>query len=105
MKRIGNTLIINADTPETLPEKIENLSIITCGLSYKATITASSISDSGFNYCIQRSIFTESHNKLLEQEIPIHWYKKPEEIYGHLEFVTALLLCDTKAEAFNTIIL
>lgn len=107
MIKLGTTLILNADTEEdtaALPDSAR-LCAITCGLSYKATVTASSIDEAGFTYCIQRSIFTLNHTKLAPQEFPIRWHRKPEDIYPCLELVTALLLCDTPIETFAACIL
>ncbi|MEG2584538.1 MAG: hypothetical protein RSA27_08530 [Oscillospiraceae bacterium] len=102
MIKLGEILILDNDSPnEPQPQIQKSTCIITCGLSYKSTITASSIDDDGFTYCIQRSIFTLNKVKIEPQEFKIYWAKKPKNIYHHLEIVTTLLICDTPIFAFE----
>lgn len=105
MIQIGSNIIINGDSAEELAEAAgQTVCVITCGLSLKSTITASSIGDTGFTYCIQRSIFTVNKTRLVPQEFNIRWHRKPLDIYPCLEVVTALLLCDTPIEEFDTFV-
>lgn len=95
MVRIFDNLIIDCDTetPEKTPDPRELL--ITCGLKQNSSVTASSISDDGFVYCIQRGFRTRGGKTLLPQEFKVRWDKKRDNIYPCLEFVTALLLSGT----------
>ena len=94
MIRINNSLIINAESPNEIKNVIiDDLDIITCGLSLKSSVTASSIDDSGFLYCIQRGFSTcGSDEIILPQEFKIGWDKKAEHIYPCLELVTLMLV-------------
>lgn len=93
MIQLGKTLILNADAvcDLSIPD-YTGLYPLTCGLSLCATVTASSIGDEGFTYCLQRSIYTLDGTELAPQEFNIRWTKKPSEIYPCLALVTLLLL-------------
>ncbi|MBE5040308.1 hypothetical protein [Ructibacterium gallinarum] len=94
MIKIGNTLILNGDKEtDTTGIQLNGICLLTCGLSLRSTVTASSLSDDGFTYCLQRSIFTLEQNELSPQEFNVHWHKKPDDIYPYLALVTLLLLC------------
>ncbi len=96
MVRIFDNLIIDsdADTADKIPDQREIL-LITCGLKQNSSVTASSIGDDGFLYCVQRGFRTGGGKAVLPQEFKVRWRKKRENIYPCLEFVTALLLSDT----------
>lgn len=104
MIQIGNSYIINADVKtrnNTLPSG--TLYPITCGLSVRSTVTASSISEDGFIYCLQRSIFNINGIEISPQEFKVSWQTKPVDIYPYLEFVTLLLLCNVSSENISKI--
>jgi len=85
--------IVNSENPEEIEKSEElNPAVLTCGLSLKSTITASSINDSGFQYCIQRGFFKHDGGLVLPQEFSIRCTKKPENIYPYLAAVTLLIL-------------
>ena len=90
MIRINNSLIINAESPNEIKNVIiDDLDIITCGLSLKSSVTASSIDDSGFLYCIQRGFSTcGSDEIILPQEFKIMLVsgKTPDEISENIYF-------------------
>lgn len=87
-------LIVNAEnTDELKKSESSRNAMLTCGLSLKSTITASSIDDKGFVYCIQRGFFKRDGGLVLPQEFNIHWTSKAENIYPYLEAVTLLILC------------
>lgn len=94
MITFGKNLIINDETANELKISYKGSSaMLTCGLSLKSTITASSIDDNGFVYCIQRGFFTYDGTLVLPQEFNIKWTGKAENIYPYLETVTLLILC------------
>ena len=102
MIKLGNTLILNADTtydPRTLD--CTGLYPLTCGLSLRSTVTASSIGDEGFTYCLQRSIYTLDGTELPPQEFNVFWSEKPAELYPYLALVTLLLLCGVSTRVFE----
>lgn len=95
MIKIFDSLIMDYqqnNLPREIPE--DGFYLITCGLSQKSSITASSIGDDGFVYCIQRSFKTRSGKILEPQEFKVCWLKKPENLYPYLETVTLLLILD-----------
>lgn len=100
--KIGHIHIINADKKnQPLSSFDPHHILLTCGLSFNATVTASSIDDDGFVYCLQRSIFTLSHRVILPQEFHISWQKKREDLYPCLETVTLLLVCEIPIETIR----
>ncbi len=102
MIRVGNTLILNGDNKETWENlDLSNLCPLTCGLSLRSTITASSIQEDGFTYCLQRAIFALDGSEISPQEFNIHWQHKPDDIYPHLALVTILLLCGVPLTTFS----
>ena len=104
MLQVGNNVIINNDdNNETNLAKSTNLIAITCGLKLNSTITASSISDDGFTYCLQRAISTLGRRRIAPQEFNVKWNKKPDDIFIPLAFVTALILCDVDLKIFEYI--
>lgn len=92
--KYGDSIIINSESPEEIMDIIVNdVNIITCGLSLKSSITASSIDDSGFVYCVQRGFpLCYSSEIILPQEFKVSWNKEAETIYPCLETVTLMLL-------------
>lgn len=101
MIKIGNTVILNGDEKTILQKKeLEGFCLLTCGLSLRSTITASSIQDDGFTYCLQRGIFTLDGKEIAPQEFNISWRKKPEDIYPYLALVTLMLICGASVELF-----
>lgn len=104
MLQVGNNIIINTDDEtETASAGNTDLVAITCGLKLNSTITASSISDDGFTYCLQRAISTISQRCISPQEFNVRWNKKPEDIFIPLAIVTALILCDVDLKVFEHI--
>ena len=102
MIRVGNTLILNGDNRELWENTdLTNLCPLTCGLSLRSTVTASSIQEDGFTYCLQRSIFRLDGTEIPPQEFNIHWQTKPEDIYPHLALATILLLCGVDHTSFS----
>lgn len=87
-----NTIINAEDKDEVSHSSSMSSAVLTCGLSMTSTITASSIDDSGFLYCIQRGFLERSGALVLPQEFKINWSRKAENIYPYLEAVTLLLL-------------
>ncbi len=70
----GDYIVLNCDEAE--PEKIPQGTVISCGMSPKATITASSIKEDGFVCCIQRA-FCDSMGQIIEQSeffVPTYGY-------------------------------
>lgn len=104
MIQIGNNIIVNADDPNDIMN-VSGLDpvVLSCGLAGTSTVTASSIQDDGFTFCLQRSIFTVGGNRLSPQEFNVKWFKKPDDIFSSLAAVTTLLLCDVKPEIFELI--
>lgn len=93
MVRVFDNLIIDFESSINLNEINSNgLMLITCGLSQKSSVTASSIGDDCFLYCIQRGFKTHLGNMLLPQEFKVRWNKRHENIYPYLELVTAMLI-------------
>ncbi len=102
MIRIGDSLILNDDNHDSLQEvDLTDVCPLTCGLSLRATVTASSIQDTGFTYCLQRGMMTLSGLELAPQEFNVSWRKKPEDLYPYLEVVTLLLLCDVSVDVIS----
>ncbi len=101
MIQIGNTLILNSDA--SVPAAIKSYDgycTVTCGLSTRSTITASSILDDGFTYCLQRGIFSLGGKEIAPQEFKVKWREKPDDLYPYLAAVTLLLLCGVSVETF-----
>lgn len=67
--------------------------IISCSLSMRSTITASSIDDGRFTYCIQREFSDINKTPHQPQEFGISFCGKAENIYHYLAAVTALVAC------------
>lgn len=104
MLQVGENIIVNTDDEADveLAEDTE-LIAITCGLKLNSTITASSISDDGFTFCLQRTIYTLSRQEVNPQEFNIKWRKKPDDIFIPLAIVTALIICGVDTEIFKEI--
>lgn len=92
-----DTIIVSEESTGDIPKNlISSASVITCGLSQKSAVTASSIDDYGFVYCIQRGFFTGKcfgENLLLPQEFSITLNRKTNNINHCLEIVTLMLIC------------
>lgn len=105
MIQVGSSCIINADDKTTLNNtNFNGLCPITCGLSIRSTVTASSILEDGFIYCLQRSIFNLNGDEISPQEFKVSWQTKPDDIYPYLELVTLLLLCNISAKIVSTLL-
>ena len=103
--KVGKCLILNGDFQEDIdPKCFKDCYPITCGLSLRSTVTASSIDEEGFTYCLQRSIVTVENKEVLPQEFNVFWSVKPEDIYPYLAIVTMLLICGVSVDLFNTIV-
>lgn len=104
MVRVGDNIIINADDlSEVEMAANTDMIVVSCGLKLNATVTASSIDDDGFTFCLQRAIYTVSHKTVLPQEFNVAWKQKPDDIFAFLAVVTVLLLCDISPEIFKVI--
>lgn len=104
MLKVGNNLIVNSDDIEDKTSCPNSTSIVlTCGLKLNSTITASSINDDGFTFCLQRGIFSLSNKEISPQEFNVKWHKKPDELFPMLASVTAMLLCDVEPCVFDII--
>ena len=104
MIQVGEALIVNTDDNDDITLAADsNRIVITCGLKLNSTITASSISDDGFTYCLQRTIHTLSGKSVTPQEFNIKWFRKPDDIFNPLAFVTMLILCDADFGIFDSI--
>lgn len=104
MLKVGNNLIINADSitdKKNCPDS--SCIIITCGLKLNSTITASSIDEYGFTFCLQRSIYSLSNNLISPQEFNVRYSKKPDDLFPLLSVVTTMLLCDVDPKVFEII--
>ncbi len=105
MIQMGTNCIVNADSLSNLKDtNLTGLCPITCGLSIRSTVTASSISEDGFIYCLQRSIFDMNGLEISPQEFKVSWRKKPDDIYPYLELVTLLLLCNISSEIVSRLL-
>ena len=102
MIQAGTSCIVNSDKPSSLESlDFTNLCPLTCGLSVRSTVTASSIREDGFTYCLQRSIFDLDGKEISPQEFAVSWRQKPEDIYPYLELVTLLLLCGISGDTVS----
>ncbi len=102
MIQAGTSCIVNSDKPlEWEHIDFTHLCPLTCGLSVRSTITASSIREDGFTYCLQRSIFALDGKEIAPQEFAVLWREKPEDIYPYLELVTLLLLCGISGDTIS----
>lgn len=102
MIQIGKTMILNEEDRESLSAlPLNGLYPLTCGLSTRSTVTASSIREDGFTYCLQRSIYSLSGREIPPQEFSVHWHHKPAELYPCLETITLLLLCEIPRDFFE----
>lgn len=90
-------LIVNSDYGE-IRENLElNLPsiIIDCGISLKSSVTASSLSDGGINYCIQRGFQTLNKKVIPPQEFrALEFSAEENDIFALLACITVLLLVD-----------
>lgn len=96
----GRIALINSDDKYALDmlKDINNILVITYGMSSKSTVNASSI-DIGFmtsfNYCLQRGITTLSGIGIEPFEYPIvSNLLKNHDIYNALSVITTCLLLD-----------
>lgn len=101
MVRIFENIIMDCERDTLSNDEALEFPLITCGLSQKSSVTASSIDDDGFVYCVQRGFYTHSGQIILPQEFKVYWTGVHENIYPYLEFVTALLLIDMKPSAIT----
>lgn len=72
--------------------------IISCSLGTRATVTASSIGDGGFTYCIQREFSDINKTAHPPQEFCVRGNIGAEDIYLYLSAVTALIVCGISAD-------
>ena len=104
MIQIGNNIIVNTDDIDDVNSaKLLNCVVLTCGLKLNSTITASSISEEGFTFCIQRAIFSLSNRRIPQQEFNIKCHTEPNDIFQYLALVTILILCDVDPKVFEFI--
>ena len=87
-------IIITADEFFKMSEPLKSEAyIINCSLSTRATVTASSIDDGHFTYCIQREFSDVNKTPHQPQEFGVKFGGKAEDIYRYLSAVTALIAC------------
>ncbi len=93
------TVVLDNDDTSIIPalDSLE-LCVITCGLAQKATVTASSVKENNFTYCLQRSIFDLQGQEILPQEFGIYCRRKLISLSACLLGTTALLLCGENGE-------
>lgn len=98
----GRFLIVNSDEKPVLKrlnkENAEN--VITYGFNNKACVTASSVGDKAFSFCVQRAFSTFSGNTVVQQEFTVNIPpKSPNDIYAVLAAVTTAIIGDIKTDA------
>lgn len=89
----GNYLIVNSDVREIFPLlSNSNASVITYGFNARACITASSITDSALQICIQRKFTNALDQEVMVQEFPVKLApgEKPEHALGAAALLTVL---------------
>lgn len=104
MIKLDKTLIINGDISCNEDINFKGMYTITCGLSNRSTVTASSIDKNSFTYCLQRNIFTIDGKEIIPQEFNVYFRNEPEEIYPYLEMVTLLIVCGISIDIFKDIV-
>lgn len=88
------TLVIDNDNSCIIPSLASlELCVITCGLAQKATVTASSVKENNFTYCLQRSIFDLKGQEIFPQEFGVSCKKKITSLSSCLLGITALFIC------------
>ena len=87
-------IILNSDDSELL-KKIKNSDrkIISCGLSNRATVTFSSISENNGVICFQRSFYNLFSSKITPFEMPFELCGKIIDETSVLMIITAALIC------------
>ena len=104
MIKVGNNLIVNTDSEIDIKNCPDgDCIVLTCGLKLNSTVTASSIDEYGFTFCLQRSVYTLSNNIISPQEFNVHYTQKPDDLFPLLSVVTAMLLCDIDPKVFELI--
>lgn len=77
--------------------------IIDCGISLKSSVTASSIFDSGINYCIQREFNTFDGGEITPQEFRVNCISDNERgVFKILACITILLLSGVSIEKIKS---
>ncbi len=93
------TVVLDNDDLGILPSLASlELCVVTCGLAQKSTVTASSVKENNFTYCLQRSIYDLEGKEIVPQEFGIYCKKKLHSLSSCLLGVTALLLCGESGE-------
>lgn len=97
-------ILINSDDKKLI-KHVKGLKskIITCGLSTRSTATLSSISDSKYVMCLQRSINSLSGKKLPPFEFPFEIKDTFFDDVSIIIIITAALLCDADVSQLNKI--
>lgn len=102
MIQLKNNLIVNADDTASFNTlDCTGFCPLTCGLSFRCTVTASSIDEDSFTYCLQRSIYSLDGTEIPPQEFNVFWSEKPTDIFPYLALVTILLLCGVSPSVFQ----
>lgn len=95
----SKSIIITADEFLKASEPLTSEAyIISCSLGTRATVTASSIEDGGFTYCIQREFSDINKATHQPQEFCVRGNVDAENIYLCLAAVTALIVCGISAD-------
>lgn len=104
MLQVGNSIIINNDDiRERRAAGRSDKVILTCGLKLNSTVTASSISDCGFTFCLQRTLITLSRRAVPPQEFNVR-QSGGRSLFELLSIVTAMLLCDVDTKDIEQIV-
>ena len=97
-------IIINGDDLEILNKiKTSDGKIISCGLSGRATVTFSSISENKGVICFQRSFLNLLSEKITPFELPFELYGKVIDETSVLMLVTAALICGADSNLLKRI--
>ena len=91
----GGAVLVNSDEKELLQALagyMDQGKIITYGLNNRACVTASSISDTGVQCCIQRALPAVSGHTLEQQEFSVQTGQASGDIHGVLAAATAAML-------------
>lgn len=104
MLQVGNSIIINNDDiREREAAGKSDKVVLTCGLKLNSTVTASSIGDEGFTFCLQRTLITLHSRSIPPQEFNVR-QSGSRSLFELLSLVTAMLLCDVDIKDIEQIV-
>lgn len=97
-------VIVNSDDKELI-KKIKGTKnkVITCGFSTRSTVTLSSISDSEYVVCLQRSVKSISEKIISPFETPVLLDGLKFDDVSILMMITAAMMCDANPELLKNI--